>query len=85
MPPTFPDKDDPPPPKRPTPADFHNPSKCWITIPGQCAQFSRSDLPVKSPADAEKCPTKRQKDEKCCKSGQKKESGRWDQLCMKDS
>ena len=85
MPLMFPAKDDPPPPKRPTPADFHNPSKCWITISGQCAQFSRSDLPVKSPADAEKCPTKRQKDEKCCKSGRKKESGRWDQLCMKDS
>ena len=72
MPPTFPDKDDPPPPKRPSPADLHNPSKCWITIPGQCAQFTRSDLHVKSPADAKKCPAKRQKDEKCCKSGQKK-------------
>ena len=52
--------------------DFHNPSKCWITIPGQCAQFTRSDPHAKSPADADKCPTKRQKDEKCSKTEQKR-------------
>lgn len=51
--------------------DFHNPSKCWITIPGQYAQFTRSDPHAKSPADADKCPTKRQKDEKCSKIVQK--------------